>query len=127
LTRTGCTAVIALAMALGGCLEVPSPPSSGPGGPDAGLAAPPVGSLDCAHLFGDAPGFILCGETPTSCELATEDPDDRDYVCRDVCGAAPCLTGYDSDGLSCQRLAEVGCDALHESQICVCARGPSAR
>ena len=94
------------------------------GGPDAGPTGggEPVPSSTCSALFGAVPEYTPCGETSSSCEFVTEDPADADFFCRDMCGTHQCLTGYDSDNLSCERLSEDGCSAPHESQICVCAR-----
>lgn len=76
----------------------------------------------CDAPFGSAPEYILCGETASSCRFASDDQNDRDFDCRTMCGSHQCLTGYDTDGLSCDALAEDGCNAQHKSQICVCAR-----
>jgi hypothetical protein len=115
--------LIVLTAALASCLSVPPEGDEAAGGPDAGPAGgEQVGSLTCGALFGQAPEYTPCRETDSSCEFVTEDPDDADFLCRDMCGTRQCLTGYDSDNLSCDRLSEDGCDAPHESQICVCAR-----
>ncbi len=103
------------------CLDIPEE-APGFDSADAATAGGPVSTSACDLLFGSAPEYTLCGESAGSCEFATEDPDDADFVCRDICGSRQCLTGYDSDNLSCERMSEDGCDAPHESQICVCAR-----
>lgn len=113
---------IVMTAALVACLDVPPGPEA-TRGPDAGQNGErPVGASTCGALYGAVPEYTACGETSTSCEFVTEDPDNMDFTCRDVCGARQCVTGYDSDNLSCDRLSEDGCDAPHESQICVCAR-----
>jgi hypothetical protein len=81
-----------------------------------------MGSATCGALFGAAPEYTLCGESAHRCEFAADDPDDNDFVCLDMCGSHQCLTGYDTDGLSCEPTSEDGCNAGHQSQICVCAR-----
>jgi hypothetical protein len=104
------------------CLEVPEESAVAPDSPDAAPAGGPVSSSTCEALFGSAPAYMLCGETSSTCQFAADDPDDQDFVCRTMCGSHQCLSGFDTDGLSCDALTEDGCNAEHQSQICVCAR-----
>jgi hypothetical protein len=112
--------VIVLTATLSACMEVP--PEADPGPDAASPGGEPVGSTTCGALFGSAPDYMLCSENATSCTFASDDPDDQDFLCRALCGAHQCVTGYDTDGLSCEVTSEDGCDAGHQSQICVCAR-----
>ena len=79
------------------------------------------GDTDCAMQFGSLPGYQLCAESATECEMALE----THGTCAETCAAAgrTCVTGYDEDTSACERLAEVGCDTTFITQICVCALG----
>jgi hypothetical protein len=94
------------------------PPDAGP--PDAG--PPDTGPPSCNSQYGTAGGYLLCAERATECEFNAQL---NGGTCGTLCTAfgGRCIDGY-SD-IDCMRNgAPIGCDQMHQDDICICSRGP---
>lgn len=95
-------------------------------GPDAELAdaAPPDAqpAATCAELYGMAPDYQLCSETPESCSFnALTDGGN----CAEMCAAygGVCLAAYDNNNTEvCASQGEDTCTTNRHNEICVCSR-----
>lgn len=104
--------------------EVASTGASGPGSSSGGgessssTGAPP----SCQELYGAAPGYELCMETPEECHFAalTNGGD-----CNAMCGlfGGTCIDAFDnSTGCNIIRPDMDTCETDRGSEICVCSR-----
>jgi hypothetical protein len=98
-----------------------TPPPDAPLPPD---APPPPPT--CNELYGTAPQYILCWETPTTCSfnVATNGGN-----CNQLCAefGSTCVEAYDNvsdPGLECAPKAATGdtCTTNRSTEICVCSR-----
>ncbi len=82
------------------------------------------GSLVCDDLFGGAPGYHLCAETPAACEFYTESGGDScDVICAEF--DAACVGAWDADAPElCVQTNEDDCTSERGDIVCVCARPP---
>lgn len=76
----------------------------------------------CDDLFGAAPGYELCEETPESCSFnATTGGGSCDDMC--MMFNSTCVTAFNNDMSDCaSQMAEVMCSEVANDNICVCAK-----
>ncbi len=77
----------------------------------------------CEAQFGEAPGFVLCEETATTCRFnAFTDGGTCDDLCRNF--GARCLGAFDNEGPSCTPFPESSdtCQTPRQTEICICER-----
>lgn len=104
------------------------PPDVGPldtGPPDAG--PPDAGPSTCDSQYATAVGYVLCGERAAECEFVSTLEGVR--TCGTTCAAlgGRCLDAYRNElpFPPCERQGTaIGCDVLHQDDICICSRGP---
>jgi hypothetical protein len=110
------------ALVVCGCLDVPGPPTIDE--PAAGDAAPAADEpIACDDIFGNAPGYHLCGEAADRCEFYTSAGDDGCAAICDSFGAA-CIDAYDADEPElCVEMNQDDCQGERGDIVCVCARG----
>lgn len=74
----------------------------------------------CDAKYGQAQQYVLCVETPTSCEFYL-----KTYggTCTATCSSfgGSCLGGYDNSG-SCTHVGSSDCNTSLEGQICICSK-----
>ena len=78
-------------------------------------------ALSCTDLFGFAPSYYWCAESPTDCEFYIYGGGANN--CSEVCGerGVACIESYGNSGY-CGRNPAIGCDTYYTDQICLCAR-----
>ena len=89
---------------------------------DDGAVEPPLGT-SCTELFSDAPEFLLCGETTTTCSFnARTGGDTCDELC--VSLGSTCVGAINNEGSSCQEIpgSTDTCQTRRETEICICER-----
>ncbi len=129
ISRLRRAALVATALALSGCLEVPpevpdpSAPSAPPGAGERPDAALDDQRLACDEAFGAAAGYELCSETESTCSFFSKE-DGSTFECNERCAEfdATCVSGFDAPGYGCTPQTEDGCAYPHNTQICVCLR-----
>jgi hypothetical protein len=99
------------------------PPDTGP--PDSG--DPDTGLPGCDVQYATAAGYMLCEERPTECEFVSLLEGMRS--CGSTCAAlgGRCIDAYRNElpFPPCERQGDpIGCDVLHQDDICICSRGP---
>lgn len=101
----------------------PGEADAGPAGEeDAGFdAGPPV--VPCETLYGEAAGYVLCADTPSTCEFTASTAAYEPATCRTVCAAfgGECLQAFD-DQAACEVMGEDDCDTVRSTEVCVCSR-----
>lgn len=80
------------------------------------------GPASCDDLFGVAPEYELCEDSPTTCTFGAHlDGISCDAMCEMF--ASTCESAQDSDsGALCVPVGASGCDATHSRAICTCVR-----
>lgn len=75
----------------------------------------------CFANHGTAPGFLLCRESNTECEMLIQTGGE---TCRDYCQSqgGACIDAWNDDDGTCGRLNDEGCDAELDLQICNCSK-----
>lgn len=76
----------------------------------------------CSALYGMAPGFVLCNETPTTCVIAVNTGGNNcDNLCSNFGGR--CLAADDNDIPLCVAIASSdNCTTNRTTEICTCTR-----
>lgn len=84
---------------------------------------PDVGPPSCTAKYGKAPGFVLCGETASSCVFYFLESGGG-AACNSVCQAfgGSCIGAWEDTGANCQEGATYTCSTLMVDGICVCSR-----
>lgn len=92
------------------------PPMTDSGDSTTGMAG------TCNDLFGMAPAYELCEETPDSCSFnAMTDGGSCDEMC--MMFGATCITSFTNDMSDCASMMdEVACTEVAGDNICVCAK-----
>ncbi len=87
------------------------------------IGAVEVSKPSCEALFGDAPRFVLCDETETTCSFnALTDGGTCNQMCRSL--GSRCVGAIDNDGNSCREIrgSRDTCDTRRQTEICICER-----
>lgn len=93
------------------------------GGQDGGQDAGPPPPRPCATTYAGVPGFELCAERATECELFTDGP--TNASCTAVCAAAggTCISARSEGGsTNCGPGGPQDCAQESNDQVCICSR-----
>lgn len=83
----------------------------------------PTAGMDpesCEALYGLAQDFLLCEQTPDTCEFYAQTNGNCGELCQSLGGE--CITAFNDHSGTCQRANETDCSSPQSNQICVCAR-----
>ncbi|HLU66563.1 MAG TPA: hypothetical protein VKZ63_09825 [Kofleriaceae bacterium] len=111
----------------GACVPAGGDADRADAAPAVDAAPPDAGLLTCDEQFGAALDYVLCAEAPTTCAFYNRA--EMGTTCNDICAAhgAECVSTHDATaGAECTHETEEDCTVLHQSQICVCTRGPAS-
>ncbi len=87
------------------------------------IGAVEVAQLSCEARFGDAPNFVLCGETTDTCSFnAHTDGGTCEQMCRSL--GSRCVGAIDNEGNSCREIrgSQDTCQTRRQTEICICER-----
>ncbi len=82
----------------------------------------------CREQFGDAPGFVLCAQTETTCRFnaRTARSDTEPGTCDEMCErfGSRCLAAFDNEDNNCEPIpgSNDTCSTPRQTEICECAR-----
>lgn len=93
--------------------------------PDATVPDAPPPPPTCDQLYGAAPSYVLCAETPTTCEFNARTDGSN---CNDMCSryGGICVDAHDNNSVAGEECQIQGlnddCTTLRSTEICVCTR-----
>ncbi|MEM9458669.1 MAG: hypothetical protein AAGF11_31120 [Myxococcota bacterium] len=74
----------------------------------------------CEALYGLAEDFLLCEQTPDTCEFYAQTNGNCGELCQGLGGE--CITAFHDHSGTCQRANQIDCSSPQSNQICICVR-----